>query len=248
MSNLGMSDHTDTARLERSVYVSHSFFLSMASTIIQTYFRPILDSYLTANMQLRISAVNCLSQILIQGLVYPIECVPYLIAMTTDTEKKIQVKALTHLTNLQKAHPGFIQSKSIAGMNMSYKLHKVIQCHTASVDMSAVVRGIDEGTSTNQEILSLNHHLYSLLRTTKQFRRVFVGQLLKMFNDTSNFHASLGHLLFICDNLAYFPYQMIDEPLYIIHRIDIIISVTGVNILQSFKEVRVAILSILGEF
>ncbi len=209
------------------------FEFRMASTIIQTYFRPILDSYLTSNMQLRISAVNCLSQILIQGLVYPIECVPYLIAMTTDAEKKIQVKSLTHLTNLQKAHPGFIQSKSIAGMNMSYKLHKIIQ-HETKRPNEDVVRGIDESSN---ETLSLNHHLYSLLRGTRQFRRVFVQQLLKMFNDTSNYHPSLGHLLFICDNLAYFPYQLIDEPLYIIHRIDVIISITGVNILQSFKEV-----------
>ena len=64
----------------------------MASTIIQSYLKPILDSYLTENTQLRVNVFNCLSMILNQGLVYPIECVPYLIAMTTDNEKKIQSK------------------------------------------------------------------------------------------------------------------------------------------------------------
>lgn len=49
---------------------------------------------------------------------------------------------------------------------------------------------------------------------------------------------SLAELLFITDNLAYFPYQVLDEPLFIIHHIDIMISVTGANLLQSFKEVR----------
>lgn len=48
----------------------------------------------------------------------------------------------------------------------------------------------------------------------------------------------LADLLYYCDNLAYFPYQVIDEPLFIIHHVDIVISVTGSNLLQSFKEVR----------
>lgn len=214
----------------------------MASTIIQSYFKPILESYLTPNVNLRISVVNCLNQILNQGLIYPIECVPYLIAMTTDIEKKIQVKSLTHLSNLQKAHPGFIHSKSIGGLNMSYRLQKIIQAteksssspsSSANNDSEVIVRGISD---TNNEILSLNHHLYTLLRTQRSYRRAFIQQLLKMFDDTSSYHASLGHLLYICDNLAYFPYQLIDEPLYLIHQIDMIISITGVNILNIFKE------------
>lgn len=64
----------------------------MASTIIQSYLKPILESYLTPNLTLRISVFSCLSMILNQGLVYPIECVPYLIAMTTDIEKKFKLK------------------------------------------------------------------------------------------------------------------------------------------------------------
>ena len=211
----------------------------MASTIIQSYFKPILESYLTTNVNLRISVVNCLNQILNQGLLYPIECVPYLIAMTTDSEKKIQVKALTHLTNLHKAHPGFIQSKSIGGLNMSFRLQKIIQTFESTSANSnqnedIVIRGISE---TNNEILSLNHHLYTLLRVQRSFRRAFIQQLLKIFDDSTAYRASLGHLFYICDNLAYFPYQLIDEPLYLIHHIDIIISVTGVNILHTFKEV-----------
>lgn len=65
---------------------------------------------------------------------------------------------------------------------------------------------------------------------------------LCIFLDTSLIlflqRTSLAELLFIADNLAYFPYQVLDEPLFIIHHIDIMISVTGANLLQSFKEVR----------
>ncbi len=41
----------------------------------------------------------------------------------------------------------------------------------------------------------------------------------------------------MADNLSSFPYQTQDEPLYIIHQVDILVSVSGSNILQSFREV-----------
>jgi hypothetical protein len=46
-------------------------------------------------------------------------------------------------------------------------------------------------------------------------------------------------MLYLSDNLAYFPYQVQDEPLFIIHHIDIMISVSGTNLLQSFREASV---------
>lgn len=216
----------------------------MASTIIQSYLRPILDSYLTPNGALRTYVFNCLSLILTQGLVYPIDCVPYLIAMTTDPEKKIQSKALSQLTSLQKAHPNFVQTKSIVGINVSFHLQSIIKRAELNAKMATaaamapdpsmrVIRGFTEHTET----LSLNHHLYSLLRSNKNNRRAFLQQILKMFDDSSlNHHTSLAHMLFLADNLAYFPYQLMDEPLYLIHQIDLIISVTGINLLQIFRE------------
>lgn len=53
---------------------------------------------------------------------------------------------------------------------------------------------------------------------------------------------SLTQMLFLADNMAYFPYQVQDEPLFIIHHIDIMISVTGTNLLQSFREVCVIVI------
>lgn len=47
----------------------------------------------------------------------------------------------------------------------------------------------------------------------------------------------LEELVYVADNLAYFPYQTFDEPLYVVHNIDIIVSVSGSNLLQNFKEV-----------
>lgn len=49
--------------------------------------------------------------------------------------------------------------------------------------------------------------------------------------------APLDQMLYLADNLSYFPYQVQDEPLFIIHHIDIIISTSGSNLLQAFREV-----------
>ncbi len=49
--------------------------------------------------------------------------------------------------------------------------------------------------------------------------------------------SSLSMMLYLADNLAYIPYTVLDEPLFVIHHIDIQISVSGSNLLQSFKEV-----------
>ena len=46
-------------------------------------------------------------------------------------------------------------------------------------------------------------------------------------------------LIFVADNLAFFPYMAQDEPLFVMHHIEIAVSVTGANLLQSFKEVGV---------
>lgn len=43
-------------------------------------------------------------------------------------------------------------------------------------------------------------------------------------------------MLYLADNLAFFPYVVQDEPLYLIHQIDLLISVSGTNVLANFRE------------
>ena len=56
-------------------------------------------------------------------------------------------------------------------------------------------------------------------------------------NDTtSNTSITLEEQLFVADNLAYFPYQVQDEPLYLIEQIDLTVSVSGSTQLQQFRD------------
>merc|ERR1719489_743779 len=68
---------------------------------------------------------------------------------------------------------------------------------------------------------ALNGFLYSCLRSTKSQRRAILMNLLKQFDDTSR--NSLPMMLYLADNLAYIPYTVIDEPLFLIHHIDIML-------------------------
>jgi cohesin loading factor subunit SCC2 len=84
---------------------------------------------------------------------------------------------------------------------------------------------------------SVNHFLYSLIRSSRVYRRGLIGQLLKMFdNDQTSATLTLEEQLFVADNLAYFPYQVQDEPLFLVEQIDLTISVSGSTQLQQFRD------------
>ena len=59
--------------------------------------------------------------------------------------------------------------------------------------------------------------------------------------------ASLSELLFVADNLAYFSYQQLDEPLFIMNHIDVIVSTYGSLVLDTFsKASAMVLLQLLG--
>lgn len=198
----------------------------MASTIMQIYLKQVLESFFHHQIQVRSAALNVICLVLRQGLIHPVQCVPYLISFCTDPDTVIRVKADQQLEEIEKKYPGFIHMKALQGLKMSYKLQKILLS-----DKSELVRGM---RNSNDSIQSLNSRLYSVLRTNRSHRRAILTSLLNLFDDSSKI--SLKEQVYIADNLAYFPYVTQDEPLFIINQIDIIVSVSGSNLLQSFKE------------
>ncbi|XP_063378553.1 nipped-B-like protein [Cydia fagiglandana] len=201
----------------------------MASTVIQLYLKEILGAFLHPSTLVRSSAMKVVQLVLAQGLVHPVQIVPYLICMSTDLEVTVSHTADKNLQEIDKKYPGFIHMKAQLGIKLSYQLQKIIQTSVKN----DVIRGFRK---KDQDELpsSLNGFLYSLLRNTRPQRRALVLSLLKQFDDVST--APLDQMLYLADNLSYFPYQVQDEPLFIIHHIDIIISTSGSNLLQVFRE------------
>merc|ERR1719384_943963 len=203
----------------------------MASTVIQIFLSSILDSFIHPSVQVRHVALRVIQLILSQGLVHPVQIVPYLICMSTDSEQRVSHTADKELQDIEKKYPGFIHMKLMEGIRLSYQLQHVLPRQQAD----GPLRGfrVKEGEIPS----ALNGFLYSCLRTTKASRRSILMMLLKQFDETS--HNDLATMLYLADNLAYIPYTVIDEPLFLIHHIDIMVSVVGAGILQAIKEMLI---------
>uniref|UniRef100_A0A671SA66 Nipped-B protein n=1 Tax=Sinocyclocheilus anshuiensis TaxID=1608454 RepID=A0A671SA66_9TELE len=149
----------------------------MSSSIMQLYLKQVLECFFHTQSSVRHFALNVIVLTLSQGLIHPVQCVPYLIAMGTDLEPTMRNKADQQLVEIDKKYTGFIH-----------------------------VSGFEQLTC------------------------IFIKNKKNLF-----FYVNM--LLYVADNLACFPYQSQEEPLFIMHHVDITLSVSGSNLLQSFKEV-----------
>ncbi|CDW55629.1 nipped B protein [Trichuris trichiura] len=196
------------------------FYVSLSSTVIQSYLRAVLDCFYSVSCEVRKTACEVIVRTLQQGLIHPGQCMPCVIAMTTDPVEEIRSSSSSILKEIDSKYAGFVQMKSMEGMRQSYRLHYVLQGQKKQP-----VRGF---TETNGVCHASNSLLYTVMRNNKQHRRCFLRSLLQLFDEKT----SLLELIYIADNLATFPYQTLDEPLFIIHNIDLIISVTGSTLLH----------------
>lgn len=167
---------------------------------------------------------------------HPVQIVPYLICISTDMER-VSLAADKQLQEIEKKYPGFIHMKALQGIRLSYQLQSLIETGpkdnsspgpsrvlpetpnkkalgvlpnksavaSALLESQGIARGfrLKEGEHPG----ALNGFLYTLLRGTKQQRRALVLSMLKQFDENSK--NPLAQLLYLADNLASFPYQVL---------------------------------------
>uniref|UniRef100_G3PXA1 Nipped-B protein n=1 Tax=Gasterosteus aculeatus aculeatus TaxID=481459 RepID=G3PXA1_GASAC len=148
----------------------------MSSSIMQIYLKQVLESFFHSQSTVRHFALSVIILTLSQGLVHPVQCVPYLIAMGTDPEPTMKNKADQQLAEIDKKYCGFIHMKAVAGLKMSYQVQQAI-----NGSKGAVIRGFRHDDSDS----SLCSHLYTLVRGNRQHRRAFLISLLNLFDDSS---------------------------------------------------------------
>ncbi|XP_034471957.1 nipped-B protein [Drosophila innubila] len=202
----------------------------MASRIIQLYLEEILDCFLNRDDTVRLWAVKVVQIVLRQGLVHPVRMVPYLICLSTDCKVESAHRADALLKDIDKTYSGFVNMKVQFGLQLCFKLQEILQVNNKA--KNEIIRGYAK-RGPDLVTTALNDFLYTLLRTTKPQRRALVQTVTKQFDDQKT---SLQQMLYIADNLAYFPYAVQDEPLYLIHQIDLLISMAGTHLLTTFKE------------
>lgn len=135
-----------------------------------------------------------------------------------------------HLSEIDKQYQGFVNMKCQQGIQLSYDLQTTLQQKSGG----RAIRGFKmPKPGVEEPPTAFNGYVYSLLRGTKPPRRALIQSMTKTFD---NEHATLSFMLYLADNLAYFPYAVQDEPLYLIHQIDVFISVTGSTLLKQFVD------------
>ncbi|CAG9827909.1 unnamed protein product [Diabrotica balteata] len=197
----------------------------IASMVIQYYLKVILNCYVHDSLQIRQAVFRVVHMILRQGLVHPIHIVPYLICMSTDCEQMVALNADKSLNEIENRYPGLIHTGSTLGIQLSFQLQKILK-------QEKVVRGFKVKEKEEYPV-ALNGHLYSLLRGSRQQRRALILFSLKEFEEPTEL--ALSYMIYLADNMAYFPYQVQDEPLFLVHYIDIKIVLFGTNLVQNFK-------------
>ncbi|XP_028966987.1 nipped-B-like protein [Galendromus occidentalis] len=203
----------------------------MASTVIQHYMKPVLSSVLSKHIKVRKGALFVIQLVLGQGLVHPVQMVPYLSCLGSDDDLLTRTTAERLLQELEKKYPGFVQMKAPAGVRLSYRLQSVLREDLKDKD-DRLIRGLR--LQADGQPIARNGFLYTVLRSTRQTRRAFLLSLLKAFDGDDRF--TLSELLYMADNIVYFPYLVQDEPLFVMHNIDIHLSVTGSGLLQNFRD------------
>lgn len=66
----------------------------MSSRVIQIYLKEILNCFLNEDFNVRVMAMRVIEVVLRQGLVHPVQIVPYLICLSTDPDTEVRAKKL----------------------------------------------------------------------------------------------------------------------------------------------------------
>ncbi|XP_018654847.1 putative nipped-b-like protein (delangin) (scc2 homolog) [Schistosoma mansoni] len=197
----------------------------MGSSVAQMYLKDILESFFSPFFTVRLTALSVITTILRQGLVHPVQTVPYLIAMQSDIDPNIRIKADAQLQEIDTKFPGFLTMRAAQGVNLSYRLQLVLYN-----ELREKLKGNSEGEVPS----AMNSHLYSMLRNNKSQRRSLLNGLISLFDDSQKI--PLSQLVYVADNLAHFPYQSQEEPLFVVHHIDLMVSMAGSGVLKNVRE------------
>ena len=83
---------------------------------------------------------------------FTFQCIPYLVAISTDNERLCHVKAEQCLNDIDGRYQGFIHMKALQGVKMAYEVQKVIQkvrMKFDTVSMKIRVVNVFQGSSRN---------------------------------------------------------------------------------------------------
>ena len=240
---------------------------STQSSVIQLYLRDMLSCALSSNVEIRKAAIKLIHGVHNGGHINPLSIVPSLIALSSDDDSTIRVRADHILQEIERKYSNFVNMKSKQGVLESFILnrgkrgfHRLdtdkplqgITSETQSESQSSEYTSYDQ----NVNIAAKLSNLYSVVATNRQQRRAFINALLRYFdiqtlssapnmlsndNNESKFVLSKciksDILVYVADNLMFLPFSLLDEPFFLIHQIGITMSNLVSQAVSQFREI-----------
>ncbi|VDN17325.1 unnamed protein product [Dibothriocephalus latus] len=93
---------------EESLKIMGDVASGTGSYVAQAYLKDIMESFFSPSPSVRLTSLSVITTILRQGLIHPVQTVPYLIATQTDYDPNVRFKAETQLQEIDNKFPGFI--------------------------------------------------------------------------------------------------------------------------------------------
>lgn len=200
--------------------------------IVQLYWNSILERCLDVNEQIRQSALKIVEIVLRQGLVHPITCVPYLVALETDSLEVNSKLAHYLLMNMNEKYPSFFESRLGDGLQMSYKFVQSIASNHNTV--SGNVKGKSDGNPIAFVRPGISR-IYRLIRGNRVSRNKFMHSIVRKFESGGWNYSSVSFLLYCTEILASLPFTCPDEPLYLIYDINRVVQVRAGSLEANMK-------------
>ncbi|XP_073221150.1 sister chromatid cohesion protein SCC2 isoform X2 [Cicer arietinum] len=208
--------------------------------IIQLYWDNILGRCLDSSEQVRQTALKIVEVVLRQGLVHPITCVPYLIALETDPLESNAKLAHHLLMNMNEKYPAFFESRLGDGLQMSFMFMQSV-CgspenvnHKTPSKIPVSGKGKPESDSLTQARLGVSR-IYKLIRGNRISRNKFMSSIVRKFDNPRWNKLVIPFLMYCTEVLALLPFTAPDEPLYLIYAINRVVQLRAGPLEANFK-------------
>ncbi|XP_024530333.1 sister chromatid cohesion protein SCC2 isoform X2 [Selaginella moellendorffii] len=195
--------------------------------IIQLHWDRILERCLDKDEQVRQAAIKVVDAVLRQGLVHPMTCVPQLIALEVDQQEGISKLAHRLLSNLNDKYPSFFETRLGDGLQLSFTF-----IQTGATHASRVKNKVDQNEAAFAR--AGISRIYKLIRGSRNSRNKFLASVVRKF-DWITSQASTSFLMYCTEILVSLPFNLLEEPLYLIFAINRILQVRAGDLEASIK-------------
>jgi cohesin loading factor subunit SCC2 len=224
---------------------------SISGSVLTKHAARLYEMTLNKDEKVRHMIVELIGHLLRQGLINPMETVPYLLAMQGDVKSQsTRSLALKLLVREGEKRPDMLNQRIQAGVKRAFNFQKVVYNESDINGVTALLENKNEGARVGFETIFDEVIKESSIRNKKAQRQGLYRSLLGMFEkevtlDSPLMKANLSQredadrlplLAFAAQILAHLPYNCTADPLFIVYHVSCITALEGNEVLVRFAE------------